>query len=674
MPGAEERAWSLGLDLGTTWTAAAAVSSAGSAEIVSLGTHGPGLPTVVLALTDGTTLSGEAAVARAIFEPERVARHFKRRVGDPTPLILGGQPWSVGALLAVVLRDVLGRATELERTAPAAVGLTHPATWAAHKIDVLRGAAAAAGIPSPFLLAEPVAAAQFYASQGRIATGEVVAVFDLGGGTFDATVVRSLGGNAFEILGTPDGVEHLGGVDVDEAVFAHVRSALGDTLDRQDPADPAVAAGLARLRDDCVRAKESLSADSQASVPVVLPGTVADIRITRSELESVITPLVRQAVTAMERAIRSSGAEPARLLLVGGSSRIPLIGQMVAGELSLHVVADAHPKHAVALGAALGAADQPAASPARNDPAPGLAAAAEPPASRTPSRAASPAAPASAPHLAPSTRSRWLWLAVVAVVLGLGVVIFLVTRPDGDENVTAGDIGITSSSASTSQQPDSSPTSETPSSAVDPPAIDFAFGAGTCPASDGSSPRTIEFADAPQQCIDPAKTYIAVFDTTAGIVRVEIDTTTAPGAANNFVVLSRYGYFDGTDLFRTDTSIGIIQGGSPHTQGNDDPGPGYTIPDEGFGDDVVLQGGQGPYRYEAGDLVYARPGGQPDSSSAQFFFCVDANCANLDSQGIYIEFGRVTEGLDVLESILATDTGGAPDPVPVVNTVTIEEA
>jgi peptidyl-prolyl cis-trans isomerase B (cyclophilin B) len=127
-------------------------------------------------------------------------------------------------------------------------------------------------------------------------------------------------------------------------------------------------------------------------------------------------------------------------------------------------------------------------------------------------------------------------------------------------------------------------------------------------------------------------------------------------------------------MFRTDQSIGIIQGGSPHTQDNGDPGPGYTIPDEGFGDDVVLQGGGGPYTYEAGDLVYARPGGQPDSSSAQYFFCVDANCANLDSQGFYVEFGRVIEGLDVLEAILATDAGGAPEPVPTVTTVTIEEA
>jgi peptidyl-prolyl cis-trans isomerase B (cyclophilin B) len=260
-------------------------------------------------------------------------------------------------------------------------------------------------------------------------------------------------------------------------------------------------------------------------------------------------------------------------------------------------------------------------------------------------------------------RQRWKLLRNLGIVAVVVIALLFLLSRGGDDDVTA-----TATTPTTGIDTAASETSETTAPEA------FTYGTGPCPAADGSSPQTIDFTDAPQQCIDPAKTYTAVFDTTAGTVRVDIDTTTAPGAANNFVVLSRYHYFDGTALFRTDTSIGIIQGGSPHTQDNGDPGPGYTIPDEGFGDDVVLQGAGGPYSYEAGDLVYARPGSTPDSSSAQFFFCVDANCANLDSQGIYIEFGHVTEGLDILEGILATDTGGAPDPVPTVNTVTIEES
>ena len=78
-------------------------------------------------------------------------------------------------------------------------------------------------------------------------------------------------------------------------------------------------------------------------------------------------------------------------------------------------------------------------------------------------------------------------------------------------------------------------------------------------------------------CIDPAKTYTATFDTTAGTVVEKLDTTTTPNTTNNFVVLARYHYYDNTTLFRTAQSIGIIQGGSPHTNSASDPGPGTNF-------------------------------------------------------------------------------------------------
>lgn len=186
-----------------------------------------------------------------------------------------------------------------------------------------------------------------------------------------------------------------------------------------------------------------------------------------------------------------------------------------------------------------------------------------------------------------------------------------------------------------------------------------------CPAEDGSSEQMLEF-DAPQQdCLVDGATYEAVFDTTAGEIRVALDTETTPETVNNFVVLSRYHYYDGTEMFRTNTGIDIIQGGAPHTNSSSDPGPGYTIQDEG-----------GPYTYAPGDLVMARTSA-PNSASAQYFFSTGPNTANLDG-GPYVVFGQVTQGLDVLEAIMATHvdsdaaTGeGAPDPIPVVNSVTI---
>lgn len=176
-------------------------------------------------------------------------------------------------------------------------------------------------------------------------------------------------------------------------------------------------------------------------------------------------------------------------------------------------------------------------------------------------------------------------------------------------------------------------------------------------------------------CIDPAKAYRAVFTTSAGVVKVNLDTKRTPQTANNFVVLSRYGYYDGSSFQRTDLNLEIIQGGSPNTQSISDPGPGYNIKDEG-----------GKFTYAEGDLVMARRN-DPDSASAQYFFSAGPKTASLDSQGTYVTFGKVVEGLDVLKKVLATHVdcpetqsevgssclGGAPQPPVTVERITIEE-
>lgn len=197
---------------------------------------------------------------------------------------------------------------------------------------------------------------------------------------------------------------------------------------------------------------------------------------------------------------------------------------------------------------------------------------------------------------------------------------------------------------------------------------EFTYGTGECPPEGGADEPKLEFEDAPRQCIDPAKSYTAVFETSEGTVEVALDTERTPGTTNNFVVLARWGYYDGTRIFRTDESIDIIQGGSPHTDDNTDPGPGYTIPDEG-----------GSFTYQPGDLVMARSAA-PDSASAQFFFVAGPDASALDAQGTYVTFGRITEGLEVVEAILALNEddpesglGGAPSREVVVESVEIVE-
>ena len=211
-----------------------------------------------------------------------------------------------------------------------------------------------------------------------MAPGDKVAVYDLGGGTFDACVLEK-NDRGFRTLGTAEGVEHLGGVDFDEAVLRHVLAALSTSNAPLDPDNPEVTVGLGRLRRDCVEAKEALSTDVDTLVPVALPGLSTTVRITRAEFELMIRPALAETIAAMHRALRNAQVEPSQLrsiLLVGGSSRIPLVSEMLHREFSVPTALDTHPKHDVALGSvrvgqdetdALTTAPDEAAPPPRPD-------------------------------------------------------------------------------------------------------------------------------------------------------------------------------------------------------------------------------------------------------------------------------------------------------------------
>src|SRR5688500_3495457 len=137
--------YALGIDLGTTYTAAA-VARNGRAEVAALGYRATSVPTVVLLTEDGRFLVGDAAERRSNHEPQRVAREFKRRVGDSTPLMLGGTPIAVDRCLAEVLRWVMTTIGQAEGGPPAAVTVTHPANWGEFKRDVLREAMRMVGV------------------------------------------------------------------------------------------------------------------------------------------------------------------------------------------------------------------------------------------------------------------------------------------------------------------------------------------------------------------------------------------------------------------------------------------------------------------------------------------------------------------------------------------------
>jgi sugar lactone lactonase YvrE/actin-like ATPase involved in cell morphogenesis len=359
--------YSLGVDLGTTYSAAA-VCRGGRVETCTLGATAPAIPSVVVLRADGDVLIGEVADRRSVSEPTRTAREFKRRLGDPTPIVLGGTPYGAEALMAHLLKGIVALVSEREGGPPARIVLTHPANFGPYKTGLLHEAARLAGLDLERVryASEPEAAAVAYADAQRVEPGDVVAVYDFGGGTFDAAMVRKTE-QGFELVGTPEGMERLGGIDIDAAVLAHVNDSLDGMLSELDTTDEITRTAVARLRDECRLAKEALSTDTDTAIPVSLPGLATEVRLTREELEGMIRPRLVETVDALQRAVASAGismADVSRILLVGGTSRMPLVGQLVREASGRPVALDAHPKLAIACGAALlGAVDEEADAP-----------------------------------------------------------------------------------------------------------------------------------------------------------------------------------------------------------------------------------------------------------------------------------------------------------------------
>ena len=310
--------YSLGIDLGTTFVAAAISRDGQRVEMVPLGDRTVTEPSVVLRRDDGSLAVGDAAARQAGSRPGDVAWGVKRRLGDPTPVALGGEARPAGELLAAMLRDVLARITAEEGEPPSRVVLTHPANWGPYRRGLFEDVAAEAGLEDPPMLTEPEAAGVHFGVTRGLAEGELLGVYDLGGGTFDAAVLRGRAAGV-EILGVPEGMEHLGGVDFDEAVVGRVDQACGGAVSELDAHDSRARAAAARVRQDCVVAKETLSVDDRANVPVLLPTRQEEVTVTRDEFEAMIRAPLTSTVDALRRALESAGVGADALS--GGAAR-----------------------------------------------------------------------------------------------------------------------------------------------------------------------------------------------------------------------------------------------------------------------------------------------------------------------------------------------------------------
>jgi actin-like ATPase involved in cell morphogenesis len=347
----------LSVDLGTSNTVAVLSAHGRPPRVVEVD-GSANMPSAVFAGEDGTLMIGRDAERRARLDPTRFEPNPKRRIDEQT-LLLGTDIVPVNEVLAAILRHVLGETIrQLGGEKPDEVRLTHPAQWGPVRRNVLLSAARLAGMGNAVsLVPEPVAAAAHFASfPGKSLTlGQALAVYDLGAGTFDVAVVGATQ-SGFAVL-AEDGLADLGGLDVDQALLVHV----GREVSHRDPqrwqrllrpeSTPDRRTRRA-LQEDVKAAKEALSRHPQTEVPMPEPFT--DVLVTRAELEALVRPAMLRSVELLSRTVRSAGLSPDRLAgiyLVGGSSRLPLVGTMIAEKLGVVPGSLDQPETAVALGA-----------------------------------------------------------------------------------------------------------------------------------------------------------------------------------------------------------------------------------------------------------------------------------------------------------------------------------
>jgi len=361
----------LGIDFGTTHTVAFLGLSDGRLEPL-LFDASPLLSSAVYAAPDGQLLTGQDAERGGWQSPGRLEPNPKLRIDDGR-ILLGSQEYPVLDLIAAVLARVATEAVRVAGGAPREVVLTHPASWAGPRRAVLVGAAERAGLGGVVLVPEPLAAAGYFNALGSVAPGAAVAVYDLGGGTFDVSAVVPRLDGGWAVVAS-DGLDDVGGLDLDAALLDHIGRTAAAREPRRwqrlvNPTGDDDRRRTQAFRADVRAAKEQLSRTASATVHVPLLN--ADVYLTREEFEELARPWLLRTVelTAglLDRAARA-GRRPDVLCLVGGSSRIPLVATLLHQRLGIAPTVTDQPELGVAQGSLLANLDQiadvPPAAPA----------------------------------------------------------------------------------------------------------------------------------------------------------------------------------------------------------------------------------------------------------------------------------------------------------------------
>lgn len=339
----------IGIDLGTT-NSAVAVFRDGKAELIPNSLGDVLTPSAVSMTDDGEILIGMAARDRQSTHPQMTATAFKRYMGTTQKVKLGRNYFSAEDLSTMVLRT-------LKADAEAALGepvtgavITVPAYFNDRQRKATRRAGEAAGLKVERLVNEPTAAALAYGIH-ELDEEKPFLVFDLGGGTFDVSIVEIFDG-IIEVRASA-GDNRLGGEDFNDAMIDLARSKI-DPEDKLGKAE--VSAMREVMRASAERTRRALSDNDRAPFSIVWKDEKFETEITADEFEEKVQPLLTRLRDPVLRSMRDSGTrgdDLSEVILVGGATRMPVVRKVVTrmfGRFPNHAL---HPDHAVALGAAV---------------------------------------------------------------------------------------------------------------------------------------------------------------------------------------------------------------------------------------------------------------------------------------------------------------------------------
>ena len=344
---------SFGIDLGTTYSVAAYVDDTGRPSIARNSIGDETTPSVVYFEDASSVVVGDTAKRTALIYPDRVVGRIKREMGQKRSYEFDGVEHTPESISALILKQVAKDAGESANRDVSQVVITVPAYFGMLERDATKKAGSIAGLDVVGIVPEPVAAALHY-DVVTDAVGKTVLVYDLGGGTFDTTVIR-IEADDIRVLCT-DGDQELGGSDWDDVLAAHI---LDEFVKAAQPAEPPgedenFMQELALIAEDT---KRQLSQVAARPVPLRFAGAAARIDVTREQFETLTLDLLDQTIAITKRTLQTLADKHGttaidEVLLVGGSSKMPAVANRLKAEFGwepkLH-----EPDLAVAKGAAL---------------------------------------------------------------------------------------------------------------------------------------------------------------------------------------------------------------------------------------------------------------------------------------------------------------------------------